>query len=355
MIRLGMRVLSPLTLGTLIGVAPIGVPATATPLPATADGPIVALNARGGMGEPAPGTAAILAIGVDSTVHVVARERAYPYIGGIAPSPRGRFVAYSEDAPFGPTQQAGTDGLYVVSSAGGPPRRVLAAPASAQGNRLSIGAVAWSPDRYTVAYAVSIAGRGVANPQQERALGIWLARYDTGRAHEIATDAQVGAAPSSIARLAWSPDGRRLIVSTSVERRGGPTPAVLSVDPFSGHAAPLVVDGQDADVSPATGALAYTVSTARGTTLWIADARGRHPHALLNGPVSSPTWAPDGREIAYIATIPAPAGRPPITVIRAVDSATGRVRTILSADQPGVARLVADGQFVRLAWMHARL
>jgi hypothetical protein len=78
-------------------------------------------------------------------------------------------------APGTPPQ---TQGLWLVPSTGGSRRRLLLPPRSVERNQLGIGPVAWSPDRYTLAYAVNPGG-GVMNVSRtEPALGIWLTRYD---------------------------------------------------------------------------------------------------------------------------------------------------------------------------------
>jgi len=248
----------------------------------------------------------------------------------------------------------------VVSATGGVPHRVVFPPVSTQGNRLDIGAVAWSSDRYTLAYAVVPVGSGVANPQQDRPLGIWLTRYDQGRPRELITNVQLGADPSSVSHLAWEPDGRTLLVSTFVAVRGtavrGTTvPTVLAVDARTGSLRTLVSGGQDADASPANGELVYTTSTAHRTTLWVADARGGHPRALAHGsPASpvSPVWSPDGRTIAFIDGAGGASTGRHSTAIRTVDVATGRIRTLLTTNQARQPLLPAGGHFVRLAWMH---
>ncbi len=317
------------------------------------------LDARGGIGQPGPGEARILVVQGGRVTRVLAREQSYPSTAGFAPSPRGRDVAYAENTPLAPGNPPQRQGLWVVSATGGVPHRVVVPPVSTQGNRLDIGAVAWSSDRYTLAYAVVPVGSGVANPEQDRPLGIWLTRYDRGRPRELITNARLGVADASISQLAWEPDGRTLLVSTFVAVRGtivrGTTvPTVLAVDAQTGSVRTLVNGGQDADASPTNGDLVYTTSTAHRTTLWVADARGGHPRALAHGlPASlvSPVWSPDGRAIAFIDTVGASSIGRHSAAIRTVDIATGRIRTLLMTNQTGQSLLPVGGQFVRLAWM----
>jgi len=230
-------------------------------------------------------------------------------------------------------------------------RRLAAPPpTSTQGNKLEIGSVAWSPDRYTLAYAVVVPGEGLASPQRERAVGVWLTRYDQGRPRQLARNAQLGIISGPIARLSWTPDGRTLAVSTFLPARGGNVPVVLAVDASSGRAHTLVHGGQDATISPTTGALAYTISTAQMTTLWVAGAQGQQPHALVRGSISSPAWAPDGRAIAYLDHPDSGV----TTVIRTVNVATGQVQTVIADNQTGQPLLLADGHFQSLGWLRTR-
>jgi len=327
------------------------------------NGPFLVLDARGGIGQPGPGEAHILVVQGGRVIRALAREQSYPFTAGFAPAPRGRDVAYAENTPLAPGNRPQHQGLWVVSATGGISRRVVFPPVSTQGNRLDIGAVAWSSDRYTLAYTVVPVGSGVANPEQDRPLGIWLTRYDQGRPRELITNVQLGADPSSVSQLAWEPDGRTLIVSTFVAVRGttvrGTTvPTVLAVDAQTGSVRTLVNGGQDADASPTNGDLVYTTSTAQRTTLWVADARGGHPHALAHGsPASSvsPVWSPDGRTIAFIDTAGKSLNVRHSTAIRTVDVATGRIRTLLRTNQAGQPLLPVGSQFVRLAWLHTSM
>ncbi len=242
------------------------IPVATRPL-AAMNGPLVVLDARAGMGPGQAGAARILTVQGGQVARVLAREQAAPSTGGIAPSPRGLYIAYATNRSTSSATSPQAPGLWQVSSTGGAAHFIVPPPASTQGNRLEIGSVAWSPDRYTLAYAVVVPGEGLASPQRERALGVWLTRYDQGRPRQLARNAQLGIISGSITRLSWTPDGRTLAVSTFLPAQGA---VVLAVDVSSGHAHTLVHGGQDATISPTTGALAYTTSTSQTTTLWVA-------------------------------------------------------------------------------------
>jgi Tol biopolymer transport system component len=167
-----------------------------------------------------------------------------------------------------------------------------------EGNQLGIGPVAWSPDRYTLAYAVNPGGvTNVSRP--EPALGIWRTRYDHVHPRLLAAFAQLGAidapplqAPFVINQLSWSPDGRTLAVSTFRRLPGAtqseqPVPVILAVDTATGAVRMLVRGVQDGVFAPRGAALAYTESgsgPAGGGTLYVADAQGRHGQVLARGP-----------------------------------------------------------------------
>jgi hypothetical protein len=91
--------------------------------------------------------------------------------GGLAPAPCGRYIAFSQEATAGVHPGRQTAGLWIVTSAGAKLHRLLFPPAPTRlGVSLGIGPVAWSPDGYTLAYAVN--GNDV--PRPTGGLGIWL-------------------------------------------------------------------------------------------------------------------------------------------------------------------------------------
>lgn len=164
------------------------------------NGSLVVLDVQAGMGPGQAGAARILAVQGGGVARVLAREQAAPSVGGLAPSPRGLYVAYATNrsTSMAPSPQA--PGLWQVSSTGGPAHLIASSPVSTRGNRLEIGPVTWSPDRYTLAYAVVVPGEGLADSQRELALGVWLTRYDGGRPRQLATNARLGITSGSTMR-----------------------------------------------------------------------------------------------------------------------------------------------------------
>jgi len=122
--------------------------------------------------------------------HILASGLTLPCcgIGGLAPSPDGQFIAFSQEINDALKQVGQTEGLWVMSNAGGNFHRLLRSPISPQLGA-GIGPVAWSPDRYTLAYAVN----SVGEPQLLSAAGIWLTRYSASRPRLTITLAQLRA------------------------------------------------------------------------------------------------------------------------------------------------------------------
>jgi WD40 repeat protein len=326
------------------------------------NGPILVLVGRGGLGQTGPTEGEIVAVQRGRVVRVLARGLPFPFSEGLGPSPRGRYVGYGAEVR----------GLWVATGDGSSRYRLLLPPRSTQGNVLGVESVAWSPDRYTLAYAVNIAADFAVNPLKDRGLGIWLTRYDRARPRLLVTPAQLGAVGTgktgtaggetfAIAGLSWSPDGRTLAVSTFRPAPGAAQPGqamlvVLTVDEATAKTRLLLAGARDAVFAPASSALAYVTGepNRRGMSLLVADAHGRHVRVLatVKGLIASPAWSPDGRTIAYITGLYTGNGG---TEIRTIDVASGTTQVVLSTAGSRQRLLPPGGQFVRLAWMHTKV
>lgn len=274
---------------------------------------------------------------------------ALPDDTAIAPSPRGRYIALAE----------GERGLWLVNSDGTGLHRLLPAPPPSPGPTgvHLVYAVAWSPDHYTLAYAVvqPIGYPRYAAPAQGAPDGLWLVRYDRVSPHLLVTNAHLGI--DAIGHLSFSADGHTLAAAADRGRSSDD----LAIDVTTGRARALFApDDNVADVrlSPVAARLAYLATvfvpvagqpntSEADNGVYIADLHGQH-RTMLTRTISStaiqdPVWSPDGRSVAYLW------GGPPNQVlneIHAVDVATDRVRTLVGT--------VPRQQFMSLAWMHCR-
>src|SRR5690606_112559 len=131
---------------------------------------------------------------------------------GVAPSPDGRFVAFSVKS-VAPGKDGYRTSLWIAPADGGADARQRPV-----GSRHDA-SPRWSPDGRTLAFlsdrgAVLQAGGGGAKPgkaeaPEEGGTQVWLLPFaDGGEARQL-TDL-----PKDVAGLDWSPDGRRLVITS---------------------------------------------------------------------------------------------------------------------------------------------
>lgn len=345
----------------------------------TVNGPLVVVDqrgVRGGMVQTGAGRDEILAV-QGGTVRVLAGGLTATCcgLGGLAASPRGRYIAFSQESLYtsrGPIQ---TGGLWLMTAAGADLHRVALPPAAVRltnpernGEPLSVTAVSWSPDRYTLAYAVNIFTDTSVYPPFARDTGVWLARYDAPRprlafrlvpltASATGLDRLCRGAVPTITALSWAPDGRTVAASTTcivaTPASTHTVDAIVAVDTVAGTGRVLITDARDTAYAPTGTGLAYVAGGGDGTgtmALRVRAAAGQPARTLATATAPregllSPAWSPDGRAIAYIAGSSSPRG----TTVHVVDVATGRDRVVLADNGAGLPK---GGYFVRLAWMH---
>ncbi len=294
---------------------------------------------------------------------------------GLAPSPRGRYVAFGQDAQPSPGRPNTVSGVWTIDSSG-KSSRLVALSTDIHGEHVAVTGLDWSPDRYTLAYGVNAESDTPLSSRQHGEVGVWLTPYNRARPDQAATGTTLATAVHtpgggclssvvpSVTGLSWTPDGRTLAVgivcqraqhvaSTSSSSFSPVLDAVLALDTVTGRARTLVADGQDPAVAP-TGAIAY-VTGGQGypprTALWVADAQGQYARRLATADavISSPAWSPDGRTVAYL--VDSEQGGRHVTLIRTIDSATRKGATILASNAGGQPLLPTQGQFLRLAWI----
>jgi len=209
-------------------------------------------------------------------------------------SPDGRFVAFSVKG-VAPGKDGYRSSLWVAPTDGGRPARQLTVGAKTDTTPR------WSPDGRTIAFlsdrgAVLQAGGGGAKPgkaeaPKEGGTQLWLLPFaDGGEARQL-TDL-----PKDVSGLAWSPDGRRLVVvsgagSTEPEKKperrpeDPPAPDTRLIDTllYQFNGAGFIHD--------------------RFSRLWLVDVDGGRPELLTTGDHHDvdPTWSPDGRQIAFVS------------------------------------------------------
>jgi len=259
---------------------------------------------------------------------------------GLGASPRGRYIALAE----------GRQGLWLVKSDGtGLSRRLLPPSPTQRLYPLVIKAVAWSPDRYTLAYVVgedisSAKGPGQAGFASDTHVGVWVARYDSGSPRQVATDAQLG---DVLSVLSWSSDGQHISI--------GDNGATYAIAVSSGRVSTLPGNGSGT-FSPTDPLFAYVPQGRQsctsddykgGTAVCTIDEQGKrrvrmvgHDVALGDPAFNYLVWSPNGRDLAYLAYPDA---------VHTLDITTGQVRVV----RLGSGWRLGNG--LSLAWLRTRI
>jgi Tol biopolymer transport system component len=223
-------------------------------------------------------------------------------------SPDGERIAYVV------RESSGASDIWVINADGSGAYALTSGPGSSWGPT-------WSPDGSRLAYTRSAPGQ---------ADQIWIVGADGSnpRAFTYCDPPECVQDGSP----AWSPDGSRIafvrvsgagaIIPVSVfiwpAEDSGPKPEAIELDSTTW--------ASDLAWSPDASTLAFTRSTSAGASsgLWRMDADGSDLGPLGDQPSArSPSWSPDGREIAFTA----PAGPERETIY------------VMSADGTGVRKL----------------
>jgi dipeptidyl aminopeptidase/acylaminoacyl peptidase len=235
-------------------------------------------------------------------------------VGWVASSPDGKLIAYTLAKPRGEGERFGRpySELWVVSAAGGEPRAVVRAPASA-------GAPHWSPDGSTLAFSARL-----EQDPRTQVYGVPA----TGGDPRLLTHSPLG-----VMSYAWSPDGKWIAYTARepepaevVERRErgddvqvagegerhvrlwvedvetgerrAVTPADRTVRSFvwrpdgTGFAVQMT-ESADIDAGYMFRRI-YTVSLRDGTPVLLTDTKGK---------LGAMAFSPDGRKLAFLGAV----------------------------------------------------
>jgi eukaryotic-like serine/threonine-protein kinase len=195
-------------------------------------------------------------------------------------SPDGRQLAFIRQRQFAPGE------LIVAGLDGGDERVIL------RDNRLVSGGVAWSPQGETLACAMREAG----NEDAQAVIGV-----------SLKDGAQTPLSPDrweQIDRLAWTPDGRGLVLVAAEEKSAHPQ--LWFVSQPGGEASRITADVDEyRSVSlTADSATIMAVRSQRRVQVWAADEIGAAAQGLMTGKsegVYGLAWTLDGR-IVYTST-----------------------------------------------------
>jgi TolB protein len=161
----------------------------------------------------------------------------------------------------------------------------------------------------------------------ENVVGVWdeLSRPDMSPWRQKGADALV---TGSVTRLA---DGRfdvrfRLWDAIRNQDLGGQSHAVVAGDlRLAAHRiADFIYEKLTGDKGAFSTRIAYVTKSGSKYNLWVADADGENAQSALNSPepVISPSWAPNGNQLAYVSF----ESRKPVVYVH--DVATGRRRLV---------------------------
>jgi Tol biopolymer transport system component len=216
-------------------------------------------------------------------------------------SPDGKLIAFASSGEATEEDQR-DDEIYVMRSDGSERRRLTK-------DNVHDGAPAWSPDGQRIAFGHT-PGLGT-----DDADGVIAVMNADGSARAEITRHPETPQPIFDSTPAWSPDGSLIAFTRATfTPDGAPHAAIYTIDPAGDGERLLIDDGGDPAWSPDGSMIAFTsVRDRNGETcfhdcspsgeIYVARADGTEVRRLTTSQADdqSPTWAPDGRRIAFVS------------------------------------------------------
>jgi Tol biopolymer transport system component/DNA-binding winged helix-turn-helix (wHTH) protein len=192
-----------------------------------------------------------------------------------------------------------------------PPVATATRQLTANPSKAPVISAALSPDGKLLAYADQT--------------GMYLRQVPTGETHPLWTPAHVKLFPNG-----WFPDGTRLVAVGSTGPKDAPS--IWSASILGGGARKLADDGDEPAVSADGFQIAFLRGIPAASDLWVMQSDGSNPRRLVEAQgsfISSPTWSPDGRYVAFISGQYHPGTHSVDTQIDSVNLASGARETVL--------------------------
>ncbi|MBD0330536.1 MAG: PD40 domain-containing protein, partial [Thermoleophilia bacterium] len=216
-----------------------------------------------------------------------------------APSPAGRLVAFTREAPAG-------NGVWLMN-ADGSAKRLLAPGGSRP---------VWSRDGRTIAYN-GPGPPGSCPPEAFRcghAVTLRAVRVDGSGARVVATAAR---------DASWSPDGRRLAYEADIDPYGSSS-AIEVANADGTNVRTLVRGGQHSPVSPAWSPSGRLIAYSLAERIHVVRPDGTGRRRIANG--IAPSWSPNGASLAHLGRL----GKRSSAYGLVVTDARGRARRVLA-------------------------
>lgn len=226
----------------------------------------------------------------------------------------------SESWRTGPSSTTGqiavpvAGGVNLVDPASGRTRELVPSRANA-----SVTAVAWSPDRSTLAYTLFHR----RSEDRVSSAELFTIPASGGSPTLLVPRPQPG---TVIDAPAWSPDGRSIFYAFQGVENNRPVARVERVSVVDGSRTPLYDDAAYPSVSADGRMLAYMHDDGRGQGLRVGSVEGGDSRELVAASafrgLMGPRFSPDGAWIAFVAVGPGPSGdaRPRPTGLAAIFS-----------------------------------